>query len=223
MSAPSGTVYYMTPVPDDEGKTVKVSDKPHTSNRILIQIGNMIKDMGKNFVSLSILGALALWLIPGILNGFVQTLKAKPWQSAGVGILTYILSWVAVGLAVLVVIAITVLLAFITLGGLSGVFFWSGTSIILVYLTIFGMMVALGSKVVVSYLVGNWILSLFIKDQPINPYAALLIGVVIYTLLRAIPFFGGLLSFVAIAFGLGAASLYIINRLQKKYELIAQP
>lgn len=221
-SAPSGTVYYMTPVPDDEGQTVKVSDKPHTSNRILIQIGKMIKDMGKNFVSLSILGALALWLIPGILNGFVQTLKAKPWQSAGVGILTYILSWVAVGLAVLVVIAITVLLAFITLGGLSGVFFWSGTSIILVYLTIFGMMVALGSKVVVSYLVGNWILSLFIKDQPVNPYAALLIGVVIYTLLRAIPFFGGLVSFVAIAFGLGAASLYIINRLQKKSELIAQ-
>lgn len=220
-SKPSGTVFYMTPVPNDAGNSVKVSEKPHTSNRILIQIGRIIKDMGKNFVSLSILGALALWLIPGLVNGFVQTLKSKPWQSAGIGILTYILSWIAVGLAILVVISVTVLLAFITLGGLSGVFFWSGTAIILVYIIVFGMMVSLGSKVIVSYLVGNWILSQFIKDQPVNPYAALLIGVVIYTLLRAIPFFGGLVAFVAIVFGLGAASYYIINRLQKKPVLPA--
>ncbi len=221
-STPSGSVIYMTPVPDKADKPEKVSEKPQTSNRILVQIGKTIKDMGKNFVSLSILGALALWLIPGLFTSFVQTLKTKPWQSAGIGILTYILTWIAVGLAVLVVISITVLLAFITLGGLSGLFFWSGTAVILTYLIVFGMMVALGSKVIVSFLVGKWILSQFVKDQPVNPYASLLLGVVIYTLLRAIPFFGGVLALVVTAFGLGAAAYYIINRLQKKPELVDQ-
>lgn len=219
-SQPSGTITYMTPVPDDTGKSARDNGQSRTADHILVGIGKIIKNMGKNFVSLSILGALALWLIPGLVNSFLTTLKKKPWQSAGVGVLTYILTWIAVGLAALAVIAFTFLLAFITLGGLSGFFFWTGTSIIVVYLTLFGMMVSLGSKVIVALLAGRWILSQFIKDQPVNQYASLLLGVLIFTLLRAIPFFGGLVAVVVIAFGLGAASLYIVNRLQKKPELI---
>jgi hypothetical protein len=209
---PSGIITYRTPVPDDS----KV-DKPEKTTRkgpldfFAAGVGKTIKDMARNFISIYMLGALAFWLIPNVVKKITGTMRNRPLPSAGYGLLVYILGWVGVGLAVMVIIAVTIILAIVSLGGISGFVFWTGASAVVVFLTFFGMMISLGSKVLVSYLVGDWILKQLTKNPEINPFLSLLLGVVLYTIVRAIPILGWLAAGVVIVLGLGATWLYILH------------
>ncbi len=208
---PAGIVNYRTPVPGDKHDVRTVRPQKDTFDFFAAGVGKIFTGMARNFISIFLLGALALWLIPSVLKSITETIRTRPLPSAGYGILVYILGWVGAGISVLVIITVTIILAFISLGGLAGFAFWSGTSALVVFLTFFGMMISLGSKVLVSYLVGHWIMRQFTKNTNVNPYLSLLLGVIVYTLLRAIPVFGWLVAAVVIVIGLGATWLYLFN------------
>jgi hypothetical protein len=213
---PSGIITYRTPEPDDTrvDEPEKVTKSP--LDFFAAGIGKTIKDMARNFISIYLLGALAFWLIPNVVKKITETIRNRPLPSAGYGLLTYILGWVGVGIAAMVIIAVTIILAVVSLGGLSGFVFWSGASAVVVFLTFFGMMIALGSKVLVSYLIGDWILKQLTKNTEINPFLSLLLGVIIYTILRAVPVLGWLVAAVVIVLGLGATWLYILHLRDKQ-------
>ncbi len=216
---PSGIVTYRTPVPNEKDELRPAKPEKNAFDFFAAGVGRIIKGMARNFISIFLLGALALWLIPSIVKSITETMRTRPLPSAGYGILTYILGWVGVGIAGMVIIAVTVILAFISLGGLSGFVFWTGTSAVVVFLTFFGMMISLGSKVLVSYLVGNWILKKLTNKTEVNPYLSLLVGVVIYTILRAVPVLGWLVAAFVIVIGLGATWLYLIHLRNKPAQL----
>jgi multisubunit Na+/H+ antiporter MnhC subunit len=106
-----------------------------------------------------------------------------------------------IGLAIL---SFGILIAVISLGGLSRTFFGVGFSGLALVVTVFTLLVSYGSKIVVSYLIGDLLMKRIAPQASHKAVWAMLIGVGIYTLVRSIPLIGWLIGVAATLLGVGA-------------------
>lgn len=209
-STPNGKTVFQTPVPT-ENKTTQ----PAPRFRFESGLFNLFKNMARNFISLMALGALACWLIPVVLRGVSDTATRKVLPSLGYGFLTYLIGWFGTFFGFLVVICAAIILAVISFGGLFGIVFWTGTTTLLAAFTLFMGMILWGTKIIAAYVIGRIILEQLFKQTNANAFLCLLIGVVIYVPLRAVPLFGWLVDVFVTLVGLGAAWIYFRERTKK--------
>ena len=158
----------------------------------------------REFLTLLLLGALAVWLCPTLLSRTAGTLRDKPLPSLGWGFLVLIIGMVALGLAFITVLLLGLAVGVVTLFGLMGVVFGIGFSAIGLSGAVFLAIAQFGSKLVVAMLIGDVLFRLIRKDYSASMFWPLLVGIVLLTLLNAIPILGILVSFFAILFGSGA-------------------
>ncbi len=185
----------------------------------------------RDLVTLLFLGALLLWLWPRWLYRAADALRLQPLLSLGWGLVVWLLGYIGAGIVAFLIVLLAILLGIITLGGLAFAVLGIGFSLLGLAFTIFWLAVAYLSKVVVAYMVGRWIVQgLSRREEPRTEVAmppeepgaepaprrverlrspaqdgwALVVGVVIYVLLRAIPFVGWLIGLVVTLFGPGA-------------------
>jgi len=206
-AAPAGGIVYQTPVPKQQPQKPQPVEKRFP---VLGWLFNLLRTM----VTLLILGGLAIWLLPSLLNRTANQAENKPLPSAGYGFLTVIAGYavaVAVGLAILI---FGILIAAVSLGGLSRTFFGIGFSGLTLVVTIFTLLVSYGSKIVVSYLIGVLLMKRIAPQASHTAIWAMLIGVVIYTLVRSIPFIGWLIGVAATLVGVGA--MWLVYRAGRK-------
>ena len=110
------------------------------------------------------------------------------------------------------------ILAIISLGGLTGSFFAVALSLLVALLILFLFTIRWASKLVLIYLVGRAIMrGIATKEQGIG--WPLVIGSLIYVLLRAIPVAGNLISLVVTLVGMGALWLYLRQALGWRRDL----
>ncbi len=216
-----GAIVYQTPVPEEvEAPEVEVPEVPAgalTAMAVVTWFVGWIVGMVRNFVTLLIIGVLLLWLAPKWFKEVVRHWKEKPLHSMGWGFAVWLAFFVAVPALFIVMIVLLVIAGLATLGGLvfpiAGIFMVLesalvvGFSIIAIYIT----------KVAFSYLVG-WLILKNIASGWVDRALGLiplLIGLVIFALVRSIPFLGALFSFVVTIFGLGAIWLLAWVRIYK--------
>jgi cytoskeletal protein CcmA (bactofilin family) len=195
-AAPAGGIVYQTPVPQQP-------QKPQPVERRFPVLG-WVFNFFRTLVTLLILGGLAVWLAPFLLRSTANQVENKPLPSAGYGFVTILAGYAAafaVGLAILV---FGILIALLSLGGLSRTFFGIGFSALAVIVTVFTLLVSYGSKVVVSYLIGDLLMKKISPQASHHSIWAMVIGVVIYTLVRSIPFIGWLIGVAVTLVGVGA-------------------
>ena len=197
---PAGQTIYQTPEPTSSEVNAHGQTRITFRIPILKNLFNALRDL----ITLLILGALVLWLLPKVFALTVAQARSKTLPSAGVGLLEIIVAYAGSFFAVILLIGVGLLLTLITLGGLSKVVFGVGFSGIALIMTIFTLLLTYGSKLVVAYLVGDLLLEQIAPNAANKRIWALLIGVFIYVFLRAIPIFGWLVSLVATVIGLGA-------------------
>jgi hypothetical protein len=169
----------------------------------------------REFVSLFVLGAIALWLMPSLFKlmserSLSETVLAGVW-----GILVTIVGYGGAVLLTILLFAAVVALASITLAGLATSLFALGFSSLGLAFTIFSMLVAYGSKLVVLYPLTS---SLLERSWPAwNQYrlVPLGLGVLAYVLLSSIPWFGAFFSLTVTLIGLGAIWLVFRDRFSK--------
>lgn len=206
-SAPADGVVYQTPVPD-EAQTAK----KQTAIEVRYPVLGWFFKLLRNLVTLMILGALVLWLAPAVLRRVVDFAASKPLPSAGYGALSVLVGYAGAFIAGLVLLLAGILIAVVSLGGLSRTVFGVGFSGLALLTAAFTFLVAYGSKLVVAYLIGD----LFVKKvmpQASSPHIwALVIGVVFYAILRSIPFLGWLIGIAVTLIGLGAMWLAYQSR-----------
>jgi cytochrome b561 len=143
----------------------------------------------------------------------------------------WLVGLVGAAIVAVLIVLLAIMLGIITLGGLAFAVLGIGFSLLGLAFTIFWLSVSYLSKVVVAYLVGRWIVDSLSRreERPLEPVAppgevgaepaprrdiegrspaqdgwALVVGVVIYVVLRAIPILGWLIGAVVTLFGLGA-------------------
>ena len=146
----------------------------------------------RELIGLFVLGLILIFLLPGIATRAIDTLRAQPWPSLGIGA------------AILVITPIVALIVFV-LGLLIGGW-WLGALLIPIWL----LVLAVG-YVVAAFLVGR-LLFARLGWGGYHDALALLGGLFVLTILGLIPVIGWLVGLAAIIFGAGALALVVSRR-----------
>lgn len=159
--------------------------------------------------ALLVVGGLLIWLRPALIQRPAESLLRKPLSAAGFGLLALTLAVNAVAIAVL--LAVLLLVVGIWLGGvvlwrLAFLLWGIGYPALTLAFSSFVLILLYGSKVVVADMVGTLILRR-VAPQVLDAkrrFLPLLLGLVLYVILRSIPLLGWAISVIVTAFGLGA-------------------
>ena len=171
--------------------------KAHKSKDIKVEVTPMSKFVTK--VTGTFYSYVALLIIGFILLATSKTFKKIDKEEKNVG---YILKSSLIGFITLVMLPIISIIILITVVGVP-------LSIIL--LVIYFILIYL-SALMTSYYFGKWALSKKIK----NDYLLLTISLLVYYVARLIPYIGGLITFIALIFGIGISLILIKNNITAK-------
>ncbi len=104
----------------------------------------------RNFIALTIVGLLLVWLAPNLLQKTVAAAQSKPFQSAGVGVLSILIAYPGAFIAAIALIGIAILLALLTLGSLNSIVLGLGLSVLGIAMAVFTVLLKFVSKCIVA-------------------------------------------------------------------------
>jgi cytoskeletal protein CcmA (bactofilin family) len=156
------------------------------------------------FITLMLLGGLIVWQVPALLNRVGEKVERESMPSLGWGLVSILIVYLGAFIVAGLILAGAVFFGVVTLGELSRVILTVGFSSLALIMAAFGLLVSYGSKILVAYMVGKllirWLAPKF-EDQPIWP---MILGVLLYTFLRAIPYVGFTIGVFVTLIGIGA-------------------
>jgi cytoskeletal protein CcmA (bactofilin family) len=164
----------------------------------------------RRLVTLLLVGLLMVWVVPGWAEKATGALRAKPLPSLGWGVVSVAAFILALLVLLIVTILIAVIFGVITLGGLAGTTAWTGILTMALLVFFFSIAVTYITKVVVSFLGGRLILARLKPDWAEGRIWPLVVGVVLFIVITAIPILGWLVNLVVVLLGLGA--LWLLGR-----------
>ncbi len=176
---------------------------PTAADRALDWLGGMFK----SFVSLAIIGLFLAWLTPRLLGSAHGILAAQPAPSAGWGCLTLIAAAAGVLMLLVAMVLGLIIVGTINLDPLVGPIL-SASFLGFALLTFGTILLGWIGRVVVSIWVGRWLLGRLAPAQGENRYVVVLVGALVFAILTALPYIGGILDLVGMALGLGALVTY---------------
>lgn len=214
-----GTLTYASPVEQGEairsapggGVVYRPTEQP-AAGAFAAQLANLLLRRVRELVTLLVLGGLVVWRAPALLGQLTERARRRPLPALGWGLLTAIAGYVGAALLAVLILVVGVLFGVVTLGGLAQAVFGVGFSALGLALALFTLLVAYGSKLVVATLVGQLLLRLVAPAAAEKPLWPLVLGVLIYFLLRLVPVLDGLVALVATLIGLGAMALVVRQR-----------
>ncbi len=200
---PEGGIVYQTPVPDEV-------DRPEAGPRNMrwhagaSPVLRWAFKFAQRLVTLLMLAGLALWLLPKLLKNTADKAAEKMLPAAGSGFLALLAGYVGAFMAGILILGVGILFMVITLGTLGRVVFGIGFSSLSLAFTVFLLLVNYGSKLVLAYLVGTRLLGQIAPNAKNQHVWGTLLGVLVYVMLRSIPFLGWLIGLIVTVIGLGA-------------------
>jgi hypothetical protein len=158
----------------------------------------------QRLATLLLIGALLLWLAPAWTRRLADTVEERPLPSLGWGVLAAAAFVVAMLLLLIGTIAVAAMLGFAQMGGLAALIVGLGMLVNgALLLSGIGFM-AFVAQAVLAFAAGRWLLQ---KTRPAwaeRPVIPLVVGVVLYLVLRAIPGLGTLVGLLVVLLALGA-------------------
>jgi len=157
-------------------------------------------------IALLIVGFLLLWIRPRWLRR-TSTVAQERWlPSLGIGLLAIIVAIILLPLAVGLIILLTIAGDWISLGQLTTSILGLGLTGLVFATAVFLFLVGIVSKIIVAFLCG-YLLVQRPADTAVSTwdFIALAVGIVIYILLRALPFgIGFIIGLIITLLGVGA-------------------
>ncbi len=161
----------------------------------------------REFTTLGFIGAVALFLMPNLLQRPILELERRPVSSVVAGLLSFIISFPIV----LIVLLISILLiAILSLLRLEGVIVAGSILLMVVDIggtSLFYFVAIFIGRVIVCLVIGRLIVRVVINDQQLIrkiPYINLGIGVLVLSLIGSLPVVGLIFNALALFLGLGA-------------------
>lgn len=195
----SGSVTYQTPVPLEN---TRFSQNQFAFNRSSQGI-SFFQGL-QRFLTLLILGALAVWLLLKPFNRAVEAGYHDPLHAAGWGFVVIAVGFLAMLIVPLAFVLISILFGFVSLGGL--LFAWlgvAGSAILFISLAFLFVIFTL-SKLVALFMVGKWLTVHLFPKSAGNAWVNLMVGLFSYCFLTLIPVVGVLAGLAAALVGTGA-------------------
>lgn len=170
----------------------------------------------RQLISYFAIGALAFWLCKKQIITIREKGIASPGKAFGWGFLVILIGGLSLLLVPVTFILLGVLVGVLSLGGL--LYAWYGVlgaALVLIFAVLLFVVGTL-SKVVAAYMFGSWLMKDVFKSKAQNQWIDLLVGVVFYVILRALPYAGWVVALAATLYGTGV--LFISMSRKKKQE-----
>lgn len=163
----------------------------------------------RRLVTLIVVGLLLIWLLPRVIPEAAARLRARPWPSLGWGCVGEVAFFVTLPIIFAVIIGLGLLLGIVTLGGLQTVFIGAGLILEGLWGLLFAVVTSYVAKIVIAFLIGTLLLEQARSKSIDSAFWPMLIGIVLYIIIAAIPILGWLAALAATLFGLGALWLWL--------------
>ncbi len=207
-----GGVAYQTPVPSPvEVEEMRVEVLTPQQVALSWFLGQL-----RRLMALLLVGLLLVWVFPSSVREAATTLQTKPWSSLGWGILVIIFVCIAVPVVGFLMIVLDIIFGVLGFGGL--VVSITGLGVLTNVAIIVGFLIAAGyiSKIVFGFLVGRMILERIRERGGTGRVWPLVLGTVIFALVRAIPILGWFIGLIVTLLGLGALWLMVWEALRRR-------
>jgi cytoskeletal protein CcmA (bactofilin family) len=155
---------------------------------------------------LLLVGGLTIWLRPVLIERPAESLRRKPLPAAGFGLLALTIAINAVAIAILlgvVLFVVGIWLGSVTLWELAFLLWGIGYPSLVLLFSLLALTVLYVSKAVVAEMAGRLILKQLAPRSLEYRILPLLLGLVLYVVLRSIPMLGWAIEVVVTIFGLG--------------------
>jgi hypothetical protein len=171
----------------------------------LSALGDYFDRVLREFITLALLGILLLPLAPALVQAILLQMRRRPVTIAGVGVLTFTLSFPVFLLMIVMSVLVIVLLSFVRINGLlltSGLLFGllnvGGASL-------FYFVAIYVSRTIVAIGIGRWLVFRVTRRTVGGVWLiSLLVGSLAVSLLVSLPVIGFLFNGLMLFFGLGA-------------------
>ncbi len=167
----------------------------------------------REFITLLLLGALAVWQLPTLFNKLTETVRSQALPATGWGLVVVVIGYVGAFIAGGLILAAGIFFGIVTLGGLSRTVFGIGFSGLTLIMVVFGLLITYISKLVVAVAGGKLVLQKLAPQYADHKAWPLVAGVLIYILLRSIPILGWIIGLLVTLAGMGA--MWLLYRSQQ--------
>jgi hypothetical protein len=180
-------------------------------------VSTYVTDVVREFLTLTIVGVLGLLLMPRTLQAPIRNMQTRPVPSLSLGLITFILSFPVVFIAVLLSAILLIVFLLLQLDGLviiAGIVLGLANALVA---SVFYFVAIYFTRVVVALAVGRALIRMGLGETVNHPrisYGYLIAGVALLAVLYSLPFIGWVLSAVSAFLGLGATLLIIRSQMR---------
>lgn len=160
----------------------------------------------RHLLALLLVGLLLIWLMPTWVRRRADDVQARALPTLGWGFAVFAAFLALVFLVLpLVIMMIAGFFGLLTLGRLVLLTVSTGLLAEAALIISFFVFVSYVAQIIMSYLVGRWLLQRVQAAWVEQPFVPLAVGLVLYVILAAIPWLGALTNLLVACFALGAA------------------
>ena len=169
----------------------------------------------RSFVALLLVGLILIWIVPNWVRRRAGTVLDRPLASLGWGVLGLV-AFLALGVAILLsTIVLAVILGLLTLGGLVALIVGLGLLAEVILALIFWISTNYLAQIIVSFLAGLLLVEAIRPGRGRGRVLPLVVGLILYVILRAIPVLGVIVSLAVVLLGLGALFRWVWTKLRR--------
>jgi hypothetical protein len=158
----------------------------------------------RRLVSLLLVGVLMMWVVPDWTRKLARNVETQPLPSLGWGVVAIAVFVVLMALLLIATVLLTIVFGVVTLGGLAGRLAVLGGIVTSATGFSFSLLWRYVSAIVIAVLIGQLIFRALKSPAEQSRWWPMVLGVVLFAIVTAVPVLGWLVRLGAILLGLGA-------------------
>jgi cytoskeletal protein CcmA (bactofilin family) len=192
-----------------EGDVVREERPVEEEEATRSPVAETVLEALRSLVSLVLVGLLLMWLAPGWIRRRAYTVLDRPLASLGWGLLGLIAFLILGMVIVLVTILLAIVLGLLTLGGLVALVIILGLLAEAALVLIFLITTNYLAQIIVGFVAGVLLLESVLPGRGAGRFLPLVVGLIVYVILRAVPVLGPIVGLIVVLLGLGALLIWV--------------
>jgi hypothetical protein len=169
----------------------------------------------RSFVALLLVGLLLIWVAPNWVRRRAGTVLDRPLASLGWGVLSLV-AFVILGVVILfATLVLAIIFGLLSLGGLVAPIVVLGLLAEVILVLIFWISANYLAQIIVGFLAGVLLVEAVRPGRGSGRVLPLVVGLILYVILRAIPVLGPLVGLAVVLLGLGTLFHWIWTKLRR--------
>lgn len=210
----SSTEAQIDPQARIEGEVTRSERPADEEEEETYTFADAVFDNLRSFVALLLVGLLLIWVAPNWVRRRAGTVLDRPLASLGLGVLSFV-ALVTLGVVILLAtLVLAIIFGLLSLGGLVAPIVVLGLLAEVILVLVFWISANYLAQIIVSFLAGVLLVEAVRPGRGSGRVLPLVVGLIVYVILRAIPVLGPLVGLAVVLLGLGTLLHWVWAKLR---------